>query len=142
MHTVCVSKETEASVREPAAVYKDTLNYKLPAGAGYAPQQDAPPYSFVDIHVSCMVAIEDATETNGCLEVVSCAHGRLWPTDDAGCIRNDVVADMTWQTVPVLAGDVLWFHSRTPHRSGPNNSPQPRRALYPTYHALAERGWR
>ena len=39
---------------------------------------------------------------------------------------------------PVRAGQTLWFHSRTPHRSGPNNSPLARRALYPTYNALRE----
>jgi hypothetical protein len=133
-----LSDAAGALLGEPAVLYKDKLNYKLPGGAGYAPHQDAPAYRFVDIHVSCMVAIDDATETNGCLEVVSCAHDRLWPTNEAGCIRDDVVADMTWQPVPVLAGDVLWFHSRTPHRSGPNGSPQPRRALYPTYNALSE----
>jgi ectoine hydroxylase-related dioxygenase (phytanoyl-CoA dioxygenase family) len=38
----------------------------------------------------------------------------------------------------VRAGDTLWFHSRTPHRSGPNTSDRPRRALYPTYNAAAE----
>ena len=40
--------------------------------------------------------------------------------------------------VEVPAGSTLWFHSRTPHRSGPNHSPVPRRALYPTYNALSE----
>jgi hypothetical protein len=40
--------------------------------------------------------------------------------------------------VPVGAGDTLWFHSRTPHRSGPNRSDRPRRALYPTYNAVRE----
>jgi hypothetical protein len=39
---------------------------------------------------------------------------------------------------PVSAGQTLWFHSRTPHRSGPNTSSQPRRALYPTYNAARE----
>lgn len=32
----------------------------------------------------------------------------------------------------------LWFHSRTPHRSGPNTSASARRALYPTYNARSE----
>jgi hypothetical protein len=32
----------------------------------------------------------------------------------------------------------MWFHSRTPHRSGPNRSRRPRRALYPTYNAARE----
>lgn len=127
-----------AILGEPAVLYKDKLNYKLPGGAGYSAHQDAPAYRFVDVHVSCMVAIDDAAESNGCLEVVSGAHDRLWPTDDAGCLRADVVESMGWQPLPVRAGDALWFHSRTPHRSGPNSSSRPRRALYPTYNALSE----
>lgn len=127
-----------ALLGEPAVLYKDKLNHKLPGGAGYAPHQDAPAYRFVETHVSCMVAIDDATPANGCLEVVSGAHDRLWPTDDVGCIAADAVEAMDWQPAPVRAGDTLWFHSRTPHRSGPNTSDRPRRALYPTYNAAAE----
>ncbi|MHB8661130.1 MAG: phytanoyl-CoA dioxygenase family protein [Acidimicrobiales bacterium] len=127
-----------ALLGEPAVLYKDKLNYKLPGGAGYAPHQDAPAYRFVDIHVSCMVAIDDATEANGCLEVVSGAHDALLPVDDAGCLRAEVVESMDWTPVPVRAGESLWFHSRTPHRSGPNRSSRPRRALYPTYNARSE----
>jgi Phytanoyl-CoA dioxygenase (PhyH) len=127
-----------ALLGEPAVLYKDKLNYKLPGGAGYSAHQDAPAYRFVDVHVSCMVAIDDADESNGCLEVVSGAHDRLWRTDDAGCIRADVAASMVWQPLPLRAGDALWFHSRTPHRSGPNTSRWPRRALYPPYNARSE----
>src|SRR5579864_5449317 len=127
-----------ALLGEPAVLYKDKLNYKLPGGAGYAPHQDAPAYRFVEVHVSCMLAIDDANETNGCLEVVSGAHDRIWPLDDVGCIRADVVASLSWEPVPVRAGDVLWFHSRTPHRSGANTSSRSRRALYPTYNARSE----
>src|SRR5262249_31605287 len=112
--------------------------YKRPGGAGYAPHHDAPAYRFVDVHVSCMVAVDDATFDNGCLEVVSGAHGELLPTDDAGCIRADVVVQLDWQPVEVRAGETLWFHSRTPHRSGPNSAPLPRRPLYPTYNAASE----
>ena len=31
----------------------------------------------------------------------------------------------------------MWFHSHTPHRSGPNTSPTSRRALYLTYNAAS-----
>lgn len=127
-----------AVLGEPAVLYKDKLNYKLPGGAGYSPHQDAPAYRFVEVHVSCMVAIDDATTDNGCLEVVTGAHDRLWPTDDRGCISPEVVASMTWTPVPLRAGDTLWFHSRTPHRSGANGTDRPRRALYPTYNARSE----
>jgi Phytanoyl-CoA dioxygenase (PhyH) len=91
-----------ALLGEPAVLYKDKLNYKLPGGAGYSAHQDAPAYRFVDVHVSCMVAIDDADESNGCLEVVSGAHDRLWRTDDAGCIRADVAASMVWQPSPCV----------------------------------------
>ena len=127
-----------ALLGEAAVLYKEKINYKLPGGAGYAPHQDAPAYRFVERHVSCMVAVDDALLDNGCLEVVSGMHQELLPTDDTGCIRADVVASLDWAPVEVRAGETLWFHSRTPHRSGPNPGPLPRRALYPTYNALAE----
>jgi hypothetical protein len=127
-----------ALLGEPAVLYKEKINYKLPGGAGYAPHQDAPAYRFVDTHVSCMVAVDDALVGNGCLEVVSGRHHELLPMDDVGCIRADIAAEMEWMPVEVMAGETLWFHSRTPHRSGPNLGSTPRRALYPTYNALAE----
>ena len=127
-----------ALLGEPAVLYKEKINYKLPGGAGYAPHQDAPAYRFVDTHVSCMVAIDDASAANGGLEVVSGAHHELLPTDDDGCIRPDIFAALDWQPVDVRAGQTLWFHSRTPHRSGPNHSSEPRRAFYPTYNAASE----
>ena len=127
-----------ALLREPAVLYKEKINYKLAGGAGYAPHQDAPAYRFVETHVSCMVAIDDSSADNGCLEVASGRHHELLPTDATGCIRADVVASLQWMPVEVRAGETLWFHSRTPHRSGPNLSSTPRRAIYPTYNAAAE----
>ena len=127
-----------ALVGEQAVLYKEKVNYKLPGGAGYAPHQDAPAYPFIASHVSCMVAVDDATVENGCLEVVSGAHAEVLPMDAGGCIAPEVVESFDWVAAPVRAGQTLWFHSRTPHRSGPNSSARARRALYPTYNALAE----
>jgi hypothetical protein len=84
-----------------------------------------------------MVAVDDATAANGCLEVVSGAHDRILPMED-GVITAEVVDSLEWVSVPVRAGQTLWFHSRTPHRSGPNHTDVPRRALYPTYNARSE----
>ena len=128
----------EMLLGEPAVLYKEKINYKLVGGAGYAPHQDAPAYPFIDQHVSCMVAIDVANELNGCLEVVSGRQHSVLPMNDVGCIADAVVAEMEWQSAPLRAGQTLWFHSRTPHRSGPNHSQQNRRAIYPTYNALAE----
>ena len=123
---------------EQAVLYKEKINYKLAGGAGYSPHQDAPAYPFVDNHISCMVAVDDATTENGCLEVVSQCHHEVLAMDNKDCIDPALVATFQWEPVELQAGQVLWFHSRTPHRSGPNNSRKDRRALYPTYNALRE----
>jgi ectoine hydroxylase-related dioxygenase (phytanoyl-CoA dioxygenase family) len=127
-----------ALVGEPAVLYKEKVNYKLAGGAGFAPHQDAPAYPFVQQHVSCMVAVDDSDASNGCLEVVDACHHHLIPTNEVGCIPDEVAAAMTWTKVPLRAGQVLWFHSWAPHRSGSNTSSRHRRALYPTYNALRE----
>jgi hypothetical protein len=124
-------------LREPAVLYKEKINYKLRGGAGFSPHQDAPAYPFIDRHVSCMVAVDEATIDNGCLEVVDAAHHQLLPTDERGCIPAEQVVAMRWHHVELRAGQTLWFHSRTPHRSAANHSQRDRRALYPTYNAAS-----
>ena len=127
-----------ALLGEPAVLYKEKINYKLPGGAGYSPHQDAPAYPMIDVHVSAMVAVDDADESNGGLELVSACFDAVLPLDERGCIEQAVVEQLEWEPVPLRAGQTLWFHSRTPHRSGPNDSDQPRRAIYPTYNAAHE----
>lgn len=127
-----------ALLGERAVLYKEKINHKLPGGAGYSPHQDAPAYPLVASHVSAMVAIDDADADNGGLEVVSDCFDRVLPTDERGCLDRSVVESLRWEPVEVPAGTTLWFHSRTPHRSGPNRSTRPRRALYPTYNAASE----
>ena len=127
-----------ALLGEPAVLYKEKINHKLPGGAGYSAHQDAPAYPLLANHVSAMVAIDDADAGNGGLEVVSGCFDRVLAMDDRGCVDRSVEASLEWEPVPVPAGATLWFHSRTPHRSGPNRSPRPRRALYPTYNAARE----
>jgi hypothetical protein len=127
-----------ALLGEPAVLYKEKINYKLPGGAGFSPHQDAPAYPMIEVHVSAMVAVDDADEANGGLEVVSRRFDEVLPLDERGCIAAAVADTLEWTAVPVQAGQTLWFHSRTPHRSGPNKTDRPRRALYPTYNAASE----
>jgi 2-aminoethylphosphonate dioxygenase len=127
-----------ALLGEPAVLYKEKVNHKLPGGAGYSPHQDAPAYPMIDVHVSAMIAVDDADASNGGLEVVSACFDRVLPVDERGCIEPAIVDSLAWDPVPLRAGQTLWFHSRTPHRSGPNHSEHPRRAIYPTYNAASE----
>lgn len=126
-----------ALLGEPAVLYKEKINHKRPGGAGFAPHQDATAYRFVDHHVSCMVPVDPATSASGCLSVVSGAHEGLVPTEDGGRILPSVADGLDWEVAEVEPGDVLWFDSYTPHRSGTNTSDRPRRALYLTYNAAS-----
>lgn len=99
-----------ALLEEEAVLYKEKVNYKLVGGAGFAPHQDAPAYRFIDNHISCMVAVDDSTPENGCLDVVSAHYDEILPMDERGCITADVVESMTWIPAPIKAGQTLWFH--------------------------------
>ena len=118
-----------ALLGEPAVLYKEKVNHKLPGGAGYAPHQGAPAYPMIDTHVSAMIAVDACDRGNGALEVVSACFGEVLPVDDRGCIEPAVAARLAWRPVALRPGQTLWFHSRTPHRSGPNRSSRAAGAL-------------
>ena len=123
---------------ERAVIYKEKINYKQAGGAGYAPHQDAAAYRYVYHHVTCLVAIDDMTPDNGCLEFAPGHQDGLMPLNEEGCLDPNLAATLVWTPVPVPAGDVLFFSSKAPHRSGPNRTAHPRRALYLTYNAASE----
>ena len=123
---------------ERAVIYKEKINYKLAGGAGYAPHQDAAAYRYVNHHVTCLVAVDDMTAENGCLEFAPGHQAGLMPLNEAGCIDPSLAQTLDWTPIPVSAGDVLFFSSKAPHRSGPNRTVQPRRAIYLTYNAASE----
>ena len=120
-------------------LYKEKINYKLPGGAGYSAHQDAPAYPMIDAHVSAMIAIDDADETNGGLEVVSDCFDAVLPTDERGCIEPDRRRDARLAT----GGGAGREHAVVPQpHPAPQRAPtarsRPRRALYPTYNAASE----
>ena len=122
---------------EPAVLYKEKCNYKYPGGGGFAPHQDASAYRFVDHHISIMVPLDPATRESGCLWVAPGFAEGFLPTDDRGCIEDEVAERLSWQAVEVYPGDVLLFDSYTPHKSDTNRSDHRRRALYLTYNAAS-----
>jgi ectoine hydroxylase-related dioxygenase (phytanoyl-CoA dioxygenase family) len=130
---------------ELAVLYKEKINYKLPGGAGFAPHQDVSAGWWMygqSLHVSCLITIDEATVENGCLEIVYGQHkrGRLAP--DWKEIPTETVRSLEWVSLPTSPGDVCFFDSYVPHRSGPNMTSRPRRVLYATYAKLSEGDWR
>ncbi len=122
---------------EPAVLFKEKINFKHPGGGGFAPHQDAAAYRFVDHHISCMVPLDPATVTSGCLWVAPGYASGLLPTDDRGRIESSAADGLDWQPVPLEPGDLLFFDSYTPHYSETNATDRPRRAAYLTYNAAS-----
>jgi len=130
---------------EKALLYKEKVNYKLAGGGGFAPHQDVAAGWWMygqTIHISCLVSIDAATVENGCLEVVAAGHRGGMISDEWKGIPTDTVDRLKWITVPTEPGDVLFFDSYVPHRSGPNDTDKPRRVLYSTYAKAAEGDFR
>jgi len=130
---------------EPACLFKEKVNMKLPGGGGFAPHQDVQAgwdmYGQT-LHISVLVGLDPSTTQNGCLELVPAYHkkGLLGPMGSQ--IPEDVCAAMPWKPYPAAPGDIIFFDSYVPHRSGPNNTDKPRRALYITYNKISEGDYR
>ncbi len=90
---------------------------------------------------SCYIAIDPATKENGCMQLISGSHliGRV----EHGKSGEQTGADMerveaALERMPLIyaemeAGDALFFHSNTLHRSDQNKSPNPRWGLICCY---------
>jgi 2-aminoethylphosphonate dioxygenase len=125
---------------EPAVLFKDKINFKLSGADGFKAHQDVQAgwEKYANLHITAMVTIDVAILENGYLEI-ACGHhrrgsiGRKWePLTDAD---TNGMAFVPCITGP---GDVVFFDSYTPHRSGPNLSANPRRVLYITYNRRSE----
>lgn len=126
---------------ERAALFKEKINFKLPKGKGFIAHQDAPAFtSFAQsFHITLMFSFDAATTANGCLEVVRGGHGAgLLPTATDLTIDPQTRNTLDWMPVPMAPGDLLLFGSFLPHRSGDNDTDDPRRALYATYNMASE----
>ena len=89
--------------------------------------------------VTVSIMLNDATEENGCLRIVSGSHrwglhewGRITVQKEEEMVPDETKLDLSQQVLlPLPAGSALFFHSLTVHGSGPNRSPNSRNtALY------------
>jgi hypothetical protein len=123
---------------EPAVLFKEKINYKHPGGAGFAPHQDQTAYPQISRSVTCLVAVDEQTPDNGCLEFALGHHGAPIPPDADGCLPEPMARTLPWTAMPAPAGSLVWFHCYLPHRSGSNRTARSRRAIYVTYNPRSE----
>ncbi len=119
---------------EPAVMFKEKVNFKMPGGDGFKPHQDSQAGwdRYADFFISVMVGVDEATVANGCLEVVAGHHKRglfrSWePMTEAD------MAGMKFIHVPTKPGDMIFFDCYAPHQSQPNMTDGVRRLYYATY---------
>jgi len=94
---------------------------------------------------SVMIAVDAATEENGCLRVLKGSHlmGRVnhvLSGEQAGADRERVAAaERVLETVPCVMepGDAVFFHCNTLHCSAANHSDHPRWAMICCYNAAS-----
>ncbi|MFI5007860.1 MAG: phytanoyl-CoA dioxygenase family protein [Solirubrobacterales bacterium] len=125
---------------EPAVLFKDKINFKLGGGDGFKAHQDqqAGWSVYASLFVTALVAIDDATEANGCLELAAGHHTRGLIGPEWAPLSEQALQGVEFVPYPTRPGDTVFFDSFVPHRSGPNLSDEPRRVLYVTYNRLAE----
>jgi len=125
---------------EPAVLFKDKINFKLPGGDGFREHQDVQAGwdDYAKLHITAMVAIDETNAENGSVEMIPGMHkqgllGKMWAP-----LTDDDTAHAAYRPVHCKPGDAVFFDSYAPHRSLPNKTEQSRRVLYITFNAASE----
>ena len=64
---------------EPAVLYKEKVNFKMPGGQGFEPHQDVQAgwQDFGSLHLTALVSIDTATEANGARSPAGSSTGQV-----------------------------------------------------------------
>jgi len=120
---------------EPAVLFKDKINFKMPGGGGFEPHQDVQAgwSRYADMHITALVTIDRATVENGCLEIATNFSGHNLVGSDWTPLTEEDLAGVDFRSIEAEPGDAVFFDSYIPHKSAPNRSSSARRVLYYTY---------
>jgi ectoine hydroxylase-related dioxygenase (phytanoyl-CoA dioxygenase family) len=139
---------------ERVSLFTDKLNLKRPReGSRFRWHQDSPYWAHACRHLerlpNALVALDDASESNGCLRVIAGSHTRgcLPGLEDEGVLgplfTDPRHFDLSRQVPAAMpAGSVLFFSPHTVHGSEPNLSDAPRRAFVVTYQPAGHKMFR
>lgn len=119
---------------EPAVLFKEKINFKMPGGGGFAPHQDSQAGwdTYADFFISALVSIDRSTLENGCLQMVA-GHHKSGLVKSWEPLNDDEMKGMSFLPVPTEPGDIVFFDCYAPHASEANMSDSIRRIYYATY---------
>ncbi|MGD1948564.1 MAG: phytanoyl-CoA dioxygenase family protein [Leptolyngbyaceae cyanobacterium] len=142
VHNVSLKAILYSLFKGEPTLFKDKVIFKPPGTKGYDLHQD---YAYweqtgLPAHgvLSVQVAIDSANAENGAIVLYPGLHrsGRLpAPKNALSDVCISAVEGVEPEVIATQPGDILIFHSLTPHLSGINHSSQARRTLYLSYNA-------
>ena len=96
--------------------------------------------------ISVWIALDDATEENGCLKVIPNSHRKLYThenlQEETNILFHRLVEDElegeSVVTTELRSGSALFFHDQLVHSSHPNRSGADRFCFIPTYRSADE----
>lgn len=126
----------ESALGGEARLMKDKFIAKPPGAGGYAAHQDGAYWPGMGLDVgrflTAILFLDDSRVEKGTIECAPGLHGQLLTGSDEVADPDEAgLGEFT--AIEASAGDLLLLHSLTPHRSGPNQSSEMRRALLFTY---------
>lgn len=135
-----LQRSVEHLLDEPALLFKEKINFKMPGGAGFEAHQDqqAGWSAYAPLFVTALVSIDPATVENGCLELATTPRYSTLIGQEWTPLSADDTSGLGLAPVPTRPGDVLFFDSFAPHASKPNLTGSQRRILYLTYNRRSD----
>ncbi|KAK3081750.1 hypothetical protein LTS18_003110 [Coniosporium uncinatum] len=118
-------------------LFKDKINYKSFNGNGFKAHLDAPAYDHIGPieHLTCNLAVDEATKENGYFQVVVGSHNTNVERSEGGHISEASENAHEWIPVPLEPRDALFFGSHLAHRLEGNRSNHYRAAICATSEA-------
>jgi ectoine hydroxylase len=138
---------------EDVALFTSKLNLKRPREGSEFPYHQDFPYWYARVEddardvATAILFLDDADAENGALRVIPGSHDRgpakRDPDDPTRSLADPRCLDPAAEVlVEAEAGSVLFFGSLLVHRSAPNRSERPRRAVLPSYQPAGRPHWR
>jgi ectoine hydroxylase-related dioxygenase (phytanoyl-CoA dioxygenase family) len=117
-------------------LFKEKINYKPPGSRADKLHQDSQSgwEKYSREFISVLISVEKSTKLNGCLDFdfsgKNCFKlaGEMWKP-----LKINQLNKPKFKTLQLNVGDVVFFNSYVPHRSGPNLSNNSRCQIYVTY---------
>ena len=125
---------------QPAILFKDKINFKLPGGDGFKSHQDqqAGWGAYADLFITALVCIDEITKDNGPLALAAGHHKDGLAGQEWAPLTDQQMEGMEFEAHNLQPGDTVFFDSFVPHGSGLNMADKSRRVLYITYNRFSD----